>query len=53
MYFYIKKIDNYNLSLFYYTFVNSKSIEYIRGLINCDLESKIKNVQKKYLIDSQ
>ena len=41
MYFYIKKIDNYNLSLFYYTFVNSKSIEYIRGLINCDLESKI------------
>ena len=47
MYFYIKKIDNYNLSLFYYTFVNSKSIEYIRGLINCDLESKIKKCSKK------
>lgn len=47
MYFYIKKIDNYNLALFYYTFVNSKSIEYIRNLIDYDLELKIKKCSKK------
>ena len=47
MYFYIKKIDNHNLSLFYYTFVNSKSIEYIRNLIDYDLELEIKKCSKK------